>query len=104
MFPSSTLLSLLLVAASAVHATPIKRDLNNLQILSFTSKINTIGGKTLAELDRARASALRANALGNANRKHAADSVFVNNTGVTYTASVGVGSPATQCESGNRSS
>lgn len=99
MFPTSALLSFLLVAVSAVSAvpTPEQRDVSK-YTLSFAAKVNATGAHNLAEADRARAAALRSNALARQSGKRA-NSVSVENTAVTYTASVGVGSPATQCMS-----
>ncbi|KAF7980823.1 hypothetical protein HWV62_36446 [Athelia sp. TMB] len=92
MFPSSALLSLALVAISSVAASPIQRDTGKFS-LAFAAKVNATGSQNIAEHDRARAAALRQNAQsGNAKRS----TVSVDNTAVTYTASVGVGSPATQ--------
>jgi len=92
MFPSSTLLSLLLVACSMVSATPVKREAKA-ATLAFTAKINTSGYANIAEADRARAQALRQAATKG---KRDGSSFSVTNAVVTYTASVGVGSPATQ--------
>ncbi|EGO00886.1 hypothetical protein SERLA73DRAFT_159520 [Serpula lacrymans var. lacrymans S7.3] len=91
MFPSSALLSLLLVALSAVSATPVKREAKA-ATLAFTAKVNASGYANIAEADRARAQSLRQ---GATKGKRAA-SISAANTAVTYTASVGVGSPATQ--------
>jgi saccharopepsin len=96
MFISSTL-SLLLAIVSAANAKPIQRDSNRFT-LSLASKINAIGAQNLADLDRARASALLENLLAKKNGKKADNPVPVTNAIVTYTASVGVGSPPTQCE------
>jgi pepsin A len=103
MFPSSALLSLLLFVVSGANATPIRRD-SNTYTLSLASKINTIAGQTLADIDRARASALLNNVSGKKNGKRSDKPVFVATTAVSYTASVGVGSPATECESSVSSS
>lgn len=98
MFPSSALLSLALAAVSAVSAVPMKeqRDASKFT-LAFAANVNATGSSNLAQMDRARAAALRSNALARKNGKRA-DSVSVKNTAVTYTASVGVGSPATDCK------
>lgn len=96
MFPSSALLSLLLLAVTSVSATPIKREANKFS-LAFAAKVNGTGSTNIANSDRARAAALRKNALAKNNGKRDG-SVSVTNTAVTYTASVGIGSPATQCQ------
>lgn len=103
MFPSSTLLSLLILAVSTANASPIQRD-PAIVTLSIASRISTIGAKTLGDLDRARATALRNAGLSkrNLNGKRAGDPVSATNTAVTYTASIGVGSPATQCMSSTK--
>lgn len=96
MFPSSALLSLALLAVSSVSASPIKRDANKFS-LAFAARFNATGSQNVAEADRARAAALRKNASSKNGKRDGA--VSVANTAVTYTASVGVGSPATQCQS-----
>ena len=99
MLPSSALLSLLLLAVSAVNATPINPAS---QTLALTSKINPIqGATTIRELDRTRIAALIANANASAKGKRAVDLVPVSNEFSGFTASVGVGNPPTQCESGD---
>ena len=99
MFISSATLSLLLVIVSTANAKPIRRDSNGVT-LSLASKINAIGAQNLADLDRSRASALLENLLAKKNGKRADYPVPVTNAIVTYSASVGVGSPPTQCELG----
>jgi len=91
----SSLLSLLLVLVSVANATPVRRDTNNF-VLSLASKVNSVGSSTLGNIDRARASALLQNALAKKNGKPAEKSVGLTDAVVSYTASVGVGSPATQ--------
>ncbi|EIW80819.1 acid protease [Coniophora puteana RWD-64-598 SS2] len=89
MFPSKALLSLCLLATAAA-ASPVKRD--NKSTLSFATRFKQLDqGKTIAEVDRARAAALQGGAKGKRD-----GTVSVTNAQVTYTASVGVGSPATQ--------
>jgi saccharopepsin len=102
MFLSSALLSLLLLALSTVNATPIIRDGSSSQLFTLASKINPIGATSLAQIDRTRTSRLLANVNASAKGKRAADPVFAMNAIVSYTASVGVGSPAVQCESGDQ--
>lgn len=100
MFISSVTLSLLLVIVSGANAKPIRRDSNGVT-LSLASKINAISGaQNLADLDRSRASALLENLSAKKNGKRADYPVPLTNAIVTYTASVGVGSPPTQCEHG----
>jgi len=94
MFPFSALLSLLLFVISGANATPIRRN-SNTHTLSLASKINAIGGQALADIDRARASALLNNVSGKKNGERSGKPVILTDKGVTYTASVGVGSPAT---------
>jgi hypothetical protein len=102
MFRTPIVLSLLLSVVSVANATPINRDPNNLQILALSSKINAIGAKSILELDRARVTALRENALGLRNGKRTISPVSALNVAVASTVSVGVGSPPTQCEYRNR--
>jgi hypothetical protein len=90
MFQSSTLLSLLFVLVSTAFSSPVQRAPSN-NILSLASKINPVqAGKTVAEIDRARVAAL----LG---AKTNGKPVVLTDMTVSYTASVGVGSPATEC-------
>ena len=96
MLSPSALLSLLLLAFTVVSANPIERDAKKFS-LAFAATVNGAGRANIAEADRARAAALRKNALSKRNGKR--DGVVsVDNAVVTYTASVGVGSPATQCQ------
>ncbi|KAH8120040.1 acid protease [Phellopilus nigrolimitatus] len=96
MFPTSLLLSIL-VLALAVSADPIVvRD--NLVRLPFAKQINVTSSGHILKNDQARAAALRA--IGEARaggklQKDAVISVPVQNQAVIYVASVGVGSPAT---------
>ena len=92
MFHSKALLSLILISLAAVNASPLSRR-SGKAALSFATRINESGTGNIAEKDRARAQALKsASHLG----KRTA-SIGVTNTAVTYTAQVGVGSPATDC-------
>jgi cathepsin E len=97
MFTSTVILSLLLATISS--ATPIERNSNNVN-LEFVTKIAALDGKTLAEIDRERASEYLKHSFGS-NAAGKVISTGVTNTGVTYTAKVGVGSPPTQCEYAN---
>lgn len=93
MFPSSALLSLLLVAISSissVSAGPVQRETGKFT-LAFAAKIDTAGFANIADADRARAAALRTNAKSSKSGKRDG-TVPATNTAVTYTASVGVGS------------
>src|SRR5882762_7831632 len=94
MFPSTVILSLLLAAVSS--ATPIQRDASTVT-LGFAHQINPLGNnsKTIAEIDRARASKYLDHTFGQKAGKVV--SVGVTNAAVTYTAQVGIGSPATKC-------
>lgn len=104
MFPASSLLSLLVVAISlgSVSAAPnpnLARDTPTVS-LAFRTNVNVTGFTNIVAADQARAAALRANAVSRANARalgKRASSFDVTNTAVTYTASVGVGSPATDC-------
>lgn len=102
MFSSSSLLSLLLVAAFAVNvdASPCQRRAStSTSILNFAAKINTVGLKNVAEIDRLRVAHHRATGLlSNGTGKRDGVEGVTDPTAVQYTASVGVGSPATQCE------
>jgi hypothetical protein len=85
--------------SGAVSATPVARDARVFS-LPISGKLSTSsagpGFRTIADADRARASALRSQALsGHAKRN---GNVPVMNTGVTYTAAVGVGSPPVDCK------
>ena len=103
MFPSSTLLSFLVLALSTTivtNATPIQQPDQNF-VLDFVAKLNANGSKNLADADRAHAASLIARAQsGNTgtNQKRLNGNLAVNDTGVTYTASVGIGSPPTKCK------
>ena len=95
MLPSSTLLSFLVLALSittnAKH--PLRRGEN--LVLDLVTKIKGSGSKNIADIDRSRVADLIARAKGG-NAREA--TLAVTNTGVTYTANVGVGSPPTNCK------
>lgn len=93
MFSSCTFLSLLLIAVTSANSSPIERD-HSSSVLGFASKIGALGTKKLVDLDRARASALIQNAQAQGKRS---GSVPVANSGVTFDASVYIGSPPTEC-------
>ncbi|EIW77123.1 acid protease [Coniophora puteana RWD-64-598 SS2] len=89
MFPTNALLSLCLIA-SAVVASPMKREPKF--SLSFATRLQKLdNGQTLPDIDRARAASLKAT--GHRKRD---GTVSVTNAAISYTASVGVGEPATQ--------
>ncbi|EIW79969.1 acid protease [Coniophora puteana RWD-64-598 SS2] len=94
MFPSHTLLSICLLA-TVVAAVPAQRDTKRTPsaTLGVTRRFrNLAAGQRLPDIDRARAAALKQG--GQKAKRDGA--VSVTNTLVTYTASVGIGSPATQ--------
>ena len=97
MFTSTLILSLLAAVFSA--ATPIQRHSSGVT-LGFVHKVHALhGSKNLAQIDRARASALIHNTQNNkAVFNGRVISVAMTNTAVTYTAQVGVGSPPVECE------
>lgn len=95
MFPSKALLSIVLIALSAVDASPLRRE--DAPTLNFAARVNARANNDLniAAADRARAQAMQQ--LGNTTSKRDSSSSFsINNAVVSYTAQVGVGSPATQ--------
>ena len=103
MFSSSTFLSFLALALSATttNATPIQQRGQSLGILGIAAKINASGFKNLADIDRARLAAMIAQGQGEISGTHAkrADgTVVATDSGVSYTANVGVGSPPTYCK------
>lgn len=92
MFSSKMLLSLILITLTVVDASPLNRRTGK-ATLSFATRINERGTLSIVEMDRARAQAMKqAGQLG----KRSA-SLSVTNTGVVYTAQVGIGSPPTDC-------
>jgi len=92
MLPSKTLLSLLFVSLSAVHASPLTRRTGKVT-LDFATRINGLGTLSIVEKDRARAQAMKQTSqLGKRSMSFA-----VTNTALVYTAEVGVGNPATTC-------
>lgn len=96
MFPTSSLFGLVLAAVSLVSAQPTTLDTNKFT-LAFAAKVNTSGIVNLPQADRARIAFLRTNVQARDSVKRGGVGFSVQNTAVTYTASVGVGSPATQC-------
>lgn len=101
MFPSKALLSIVLIALSAVDASPLRREVA--PTLNFAARVNARANNDLniAAADRARAQAMQQ--LGKTTSKRDSGSSFsINNAVVSYTAQVGVGSPATQCKTCHR--
>ena len=103
MFSSSTFLSFLvlaLVSTTTTNATPIQQH-GQSPVLGIAAKINASGSKNLADIDRARLAALIARVKGGNYRTHgkrADGTVVATDTGVSYTANVGVGIPPTYCK------
>jgi saccharopepsin len=96
MFSSSSVLSLLFIAVFSAYASPINIGENTIK-LGFGCKINALGSTaTLPQIDRARAVSLIQSA--SQSKRSGGQSITVTNSVVTYTASVGVGSPPTQCK------
>lgn len=95
---SAKLLSLLTLAL-AVSANPIVvRD--SLVRVPFGKKVNVTSPEHILQADKARAAALRAHGQARSSgrlTKDAVISIGVQNQAVTYVATVGVGSPATDC-------
>lgn len=92
MFHSKALLSFILISLAVVDASPLRHGTGK-ATLSFATTINQSGTLNIADKDRARAQALKnAGHLGKRDK-----SISVTNAAVTYTAQVGVGSPATDC-------
>ncbi|KAG1884008.1 acid protease [Suillus subluteus] len=92
MFPSKTLLSTLLIALSAVDASPLRREAA--PTLAFTARMNARANNVkIVDADRARAQAMQDPSIS----KRASSSSFSIASVVTsYAAQVGIGSPATQ--------
>ncbi|KAG1729287.1 acid protease [Suillus lakei] len=93
MFPSNALLTIILIALSAVEASPLRRE--TISTLGFTARANARASEiNIAAADRARAQAMQqTSSMG----KRASSSSFsIANAVTVYTAQVGVGSPATQ--------
>jgi hypothetical protein len=94
----ASLLSLLLLAVSCIGAKAARIDLDRhddgAHSVPLTRNFHLAGYHNIVELDRARARRLYEVGKGSQG-----DIVNVTNVGVTYVASVGVGSPPTICES-----
>ncbi|KAG2109292.1 acid protease [Suillus discolor] len=92
MFLSKAFLSILFVVLSSADASPLRPDAGK-ATLSFAARVNVRGAVNIAAADRARVQAMKqAGSMG----KHADTSFSITNAIVTYTAQVGVGSPATE--------
>lgn len=91
----------LITLALAVSANPIVvRD--SLVRVPFGKNVNVTSPEQILAADQARAAALRAHGQARASGKLTKDAVIsvgVQNQAVTYVATVGVGSPATDCKS-----
>jgi pepsin A len=99
MFPSKALLSVVLLALSAVDASPLRREAAS--TLSFTARMNARANNlNIAAADRARAQAMQQ--MGSTSKRDSSSSFSINGAVVSYTAQVGVGSPATQCKTRHR--
>ena len=100
MFPTAALTSLLLLSLSVEAKPVVIRD--SLISLPFAKSVNVTSFPHLLKQDQARAKALRARAeaklRGVQLSEDAVVSLSVENQAVVYTASVGVGSPATTCK------
>jgi cathepsin E len=95
---SSSLLPVLLLALGVV-ASPVKIIGNNPVTLPIARRFNFTGTATILQRDQARAAALRASAESSASAsKRAVINQAVNNVAVTYTATIGIGNPATTYE------
>jgi len=95
MLPFVVLLSLLLVVLPAVDASPLHHDTPN-TTLGFTARVNAKRGTTtIADADKLRAEALRVSV--HKRQSGSSSSFSIANAGVSYTAQVGIGIPATEC-------
>lgn len=102
MFPTKSLLATTLLAL-AVSASPLVVIRDSLITLPLTRKLNVTNINNLVRHDVSRAQALKARGqttTTNAVQLENAASVIsesIDNQAVTYVASIGVGSPPTQC-------
>jgi len=99
MFASKAILSLLLIALSAVDASPLRRNANT-ATLSFAARLNAKGAANIAAADKARAQMLKQ--AGAKSKRAGSSSVSIPNAVVNYVAQVGVGNPATECKIGRQ--
>lgn len=93
MFPSKVFLSILFVVLSSADASPLRPDAGK-ATLSFAARVNARGAVNIAAADRARAQAMKQ--AGSMGKRSGRSSFSITNAVVTYTAQVGVGSPATE--------
>jgi hypothetical protein len=93
MFPTASLYSFALVAISFAGAVSAIPTSSGAATLAFRTRVNATGLGNIAEIDRARAAAFKSHNRRDLSRRQ--NDVSVTNTAVTYTASVGVGSPVT---------
>ncbi|KAG2043738.1 aspartic peptidase domain-containing protein [Suillus americanus] len=93
MFPSKTFLLILFVVLSSADASPL-RPVAGKATLSFTARVNARGAVNIAAADRARAQVMKQ--AGSIGKRAGRSSFSITNAVVTYTAQVGVGSPATE--------
>ena len=94
MFPSVALLSLVLIALTAVDANPVGRRTGK-ATLSFATKIDGRGTLNIVGQDRARAQAMKH--AGKLGKRASSASFDVTNAMVAYTANVGIGNPPSNC-------
>ncbi|KAG1817946.1 aspartic peptidase domain-containing protein [Suillus subaureus] len=92
-FPSKIFLSIFFVVLSSADASPL-RPVAGKATLSFTARVNARGAVNIAAADRARAQAMKQ--AGSMGKRAGRSSFSITNAVVTYTAQVGVGSPATE--------
>ncbi|KAG1865900.1 aspartic peptidase domain-containing protein [Suillus subalutaceus] len=92
-FPSKVFLSILFVVLSSADASPLRPDAGK-ATLSFAARVNARGVVNIAAADRARAQAMKQ--AGSMGERAGRSSFSITNAVVTYTAQVGVGSPATE--------
>ena len=96
MFPSASITALIFLAVD-ISASPIIVRRTPIS-LPFARHLNITGAQDVVRKDKARARDWVSVSKASAASSDAAGSVGVTNTGVIYQASVGVGSPPTQCE------
>ncbi|KAG2159098.1 acid protease [Suillus bovinus] len=93
MFPSKAFLSILFVMLSSADASPLRSDARK-ATLSFAARVNARGAVNVAAADRARVQAMKQ--AGSMGKRAGKSSFSITNAVVTYTAQVGIGSPATE--------
>ncbi|KAG1901049.1 acid protease [Suillus fuscotomentosus] len=93
MFPSKAFLSIFFVVLSSADASPLRPDAGK-ATLSFATRVNVRGAVNIAAADRARVQAMKQ--AGSMGKRAGKSSFSIANAIVTYTAQVGVGSPATE--------